>query len=145
MSTIVNRRDLDFLLYETLGLNELLDNERFSDYDRESIDAIFDLSQSIAEDHFQPFAAKLDANEPEYVDGKVEMIDEVAQALDAYRQAGLFCGYWRHAITLDGTSSTQCHVCVCEHVRFQLYFLNARRGEYAACLRFKEVNRKVLP
>lgn len=90
MSTIVNRRDLDFLLYETLGLDTLLENERFADYDRESIDAIFDLSQSLAEDHFQPFAAKLDANEPNYVDGKVEMIPEVAAALEAYREAGLF-------------------------------------------------------
>ena len=90
MSTIVNRRDLDFLLYETLGLAELLEDQRFADYDRESIDAIFDVSQSIAEDVFQPFAAKLDANEPEFVDGKVQIIPEVRQALDAYKDAGLF-------------------------------------------------------
>lgn len=90
MSTIVNRRDLDFLLYETLGLSELLQNERFADYDKESIDAIFDVSQSIAEDVFQPFAAKLDANEPQFVDGKVEIIPEVREALDAYKDAGLF-------------------------------------------------------
>jgi len=90
MSTIVNRRDLDFILYETLGLESLLKNERFADYDRESIDAIFDLSQSLAQDKFQPFAAKLDANEPIYVDGKVEIIAEVKQALDDYRDAGLF-------------------------------------------------------
>ena len=90
MSTIVNRRDLDFLLYETLGLDELLEAPRFADYDKEAIDAIFDLSQSIAEDVFQPFAAKLDANEPEYVDGKVTIIPEVRQALDAYKEAGLF-------------------------------------------------------
>ncbi len=94
MSTIVNRRDLDFLLYETLGLDELLKHERFSDYDKEAIDAIFDLSQSIAEDVFQPFAAKLDANEPQFVDGKVEIIPEVREALDAYKDAGLFAtGY----------------------------------------------------
>ena len=90
MSTIVNRRDLDFLLYETLGLGELLEDERFADYDKEAIDAIFDVSQSIAEDVFQPFAAKLDANEPEFVDGKVEIIPEVGEALNAYKEAGLF-------------------------------------------------------
>ena len=54
MSTIVNRRDLDFLLYETLGLNSLLSHPRFADYDKEAIDAIFDLSQSLAQDQFQP-------------------------------------------------------------------------------------------
>ena len=54
------------------------------------MDAILDLSQSIAEQKFQPFAAKLDANEPQYVDGKVESIPEVKEALDAYKEAGLF-------------------------------------------------------
>jgi len=90
MSTIVNRRDLDFLLYETLGLDALLTHQHYAEYDRDAINAIFDLSQSLAEDHFQPFAAKLDANEPQYVDGKVDIIPEVKAALDAYKEAGLF-------------------------------------------------------
>ncbi|MBX2847410.1 MAG: acyl-CoA dehydrogenase [Acidiferrobacterales bacterium] len=90
MSTIVNRRDLDFILYETLGLDSLLEQPRFADYDKEDIDAILDLSQSIAETKFQPFAAKLDANEPRFVDGKVELIAEVKEALMAYKEAGLF-------------------------------------------------------
>jgi butyryl-CoA dehydrogenase len=87
---IVNRRDLDFLMYETLGLDELLQHPRYSEYDRESIDAILDLSQQLGEDVFLPFAAKLDANEPKFVDGKVESIPEVKHALDAYKEAGLF-------------------------------------------------------
>ena len=94
MSTIVNRRDLDFLMYETHNLDELLEHQRYSDYDRESIGAILDLSQSMAEDVFQPFAGHLDQNEPKYVDGKVEMIPEVKEALTAYKDAGLFAsGY----------------------------------------------------
>ena len=90
MSTIVNRRDLDFLMYETLHLDELLLSERYQDYDREAITAILDLAQSLAEEKFQPFAAHLDQNEPKYVNGKVELIPEVKQALDAYQEAGLF-------------------------------------------------------
>ena len=94
MSTIVNRRDLDFLMYETHNLDELLERERYSDYDRESVAAILDLSQSIAENVFQPFAGYLDQNEPQYVDGKVEIIPEVKEALTAYKEAGLFAsGY----------------------------------------------------
>jgi butyryl-CoA dehydrogenase len=94
MSTIVNRRDLDFLLYETLGMETLLENERFADYDREAIEAILDVSQSIAEEHYQPSAGKLDANEPEFINGKVEIIPEVKQALTEYKNAGLFAaGY----------------------------------------------------
>lgn len=90
MSTIVNRRDLDFLMYETLHLDKLLLSERYQDYDREAITAILDLAQSLAEEKFQPFAAHLDQNEPKYVDGKVELIPEVKEALDAYQEAGLF-------------------------------------------------------
>jgi len=94
MSTIVNRRDLDFLMYETHNLDELLERERYIDYDRESVGAILDLSQSMAEDIFQPFAGHLDQNEPQYVDGKVEIIPEVKEALTAYKDAGLFAsGY----------------------------------------------------
>jgi len=73
-----------------MNLDKVLENKRYSDYDREAIEAIFDLSQSLAEKQYQPFAAKLDANEPVFVDGKVEMIRDVKQALDAYRDAGLF-------------------------------------------------------
>ena len=43
MSMIVNRRDLDFMFYEALDLDNLLKSERYSDYDRESLDAMFDL------------------------------------------------------------------------------------------------------
>ena len=89
MSMIVNRRDLDFVLYETLGLDKILESERYADYDRESLDAIMDLCQAIAEDQFLPCAAKLDANEPKFVDGKVETISELKEAIAAYREAGL--------------------------------------------------------
>ena len=89
MSMIVNRRDLDFVLYETLGLDKILESERYADYDRESLDAIMDLCQTIAEDQFLPCAAKLDENEPKFVDGKVETISELKEAIAAYQEAGL--------------------------------------------------------
>ena len=89
MSMIVNRRDLDFVLYETLGLDKILESDRYADYDRESLDAIMDLCQTIAEDQFLPCAAKLDANEPKFVDGKVETISELKEAIAAYQEAGL--------------------------------------------------------
>ena len=89
MSMIVIRRDLDFVLYETLGLDKILESERYADYDRESLDAIMDLCQTIAEDQFLPCAAKLDENEPKFVDGKVETISELKEAIAAYQEAGL--------------------------------------------------------
>lgn len=90
MSMIVNRRDLNFLMYETLGLDEILKSERYADYDDDAVEAMLDLAQTIAEEKFLPSAGLLDANEPEFVDGKVRLIPEVADAIDAYREAG-FC------------------------------------------------------
>ena len=89
MSMIVNRRDLDFVLYETLGLEKILESERYVDYDRESLDAMLDLCQTVAEDQFLTCASKLDANEPKFVDGKVETISELKDAIAAYQEAGL--------------------------------------------------------
>ena len=89
MSMIVNRRDLDFVLYETLGLDKILQSERYGDYDRESLDSMLDLCQTVAEEEFLTCAAKLDANEPKFVDGKVETIPELKRAISAYQEAGL--------------------------------------------------------
>ena len=89
MSTIVNRRDLDFMFYEALSLDQVLQSDHYADYDRESLDAMFDLCQSIAEEEFLPCAGKLDANEPQFVNGEVETIPEVKQAISAFKEAGL--------------------------------------------------------
>ncbi|MGB2040696.1 MAG: acyl-CoA dehydrogenase [Porticoccaceae bacterium] len=89
MSMIVNRRDIDFMFYEALGLDQMLQSERYADYDRDSLDAMFDLCQSIAEEEFLPCAGKLDANEPQFVNGEVETIPEVKQAISAFKEAGL--------------------------------------------------------
>ena len=88
MSMIVNRRDLDFYLYEMFDLETLLGTARYGDFDRETIDAVLDSAQQIAEEAFLPFAQKLDENEPKFVDGKVELIPEVSEALAAYAEAG---------------------------------------------------------
>ena len=37
MSMIVNRRDIDFMFYEALGLDQMLQSERYADYDRDSL------------------------------------------------------------------------------------------------------------
>ena len=89
MSEIVNRRDIDFLMYETFDLDRILQSDRYGDYDRESITAILDLAQSVAEDTYLPSAAQLDANEPKFVDGKAITDPATKVGLDAYNEAGL--------------------------------------------------------
>lgn len=90
MSMIVNRRDLDFLLYEFMDIEALFETPRYNAYDRESLSAIFDTAQAIAEEKYLSCASKLDANEPTFKEGKVSLIPEVKEALDAYRESGFF-------------------------------------------------------
>ncbi|MEX1034209.1 MAG: acyl-CoA dehydrogenase [Cellvibrionaceae bacterium] len=88
MSTVINRRDLDFLLYEFLNVEEVCERDLYADHDRASFDAVLDLAQQIAEEKFAPIAAKLDENEPEFDGEKVHILPEVKEAHNAYIEAG---------------------------------------------------------
>lgn len=89
MSTIVDRRNLEFTLFEMLELETLLFSERFAHCDRATIDQILDSAQRLAEDLYLPSAARLDAVPPLLADGGVEILPEVGAALAAYAEAGL--------------------------------------------------------
>ncbi|MGB6117611.1 MAG: acyl-CoA dehydrogenase [Mesorhizobium sp.] len=90
MSKIVNRRDLDFVLFEMLEVEGLLAHPRFATYDRAAIGQMLDTAQAMAEDIFLPIAALVDANEPQFVDGNAVVPKETAGALRAYAEAGFF-------------------------------------------------------
>ena len=87
---IVDRRDLDFVLFELLGVERLLERPRFAAYDRGAIRQMLDTAQQIAEAKFLPCAAEVDADEPAFVDGKVRMPAATGEALRAFAQAGFF-------------------------------------------------------
>ena len=87
-SKLLNRRDLDFILYELLDVEALTKRERFAEHSRETFDAAIDTAARIAEEKFAPHNRKADLNEPRFDGKKVEMIPEVKEALDAFRQAG---------------------------------------------------------
>ena len=86
----MNRRDVEFLLYEWLDVPALVERERYADHSRETFDAVLDLSEQLATDHFGPLNAIVDANEP-FVgdDGKVVLPPELGRALAAYSASGL--------------------------------------------------------
>jgi hypothetical protein len=83
-SLILSRRDLDFLLHEWLDVESLTNRPRFADHSRETFDAVLDLAEQIATEHFAPHNRTADENEPRMVDGRVEMIPEVARALKMF-------------------------------------------------------------
>lgn len=88
MDKLINRRDLDFILYEVLKVDELVARDRYSAHDRETFDAVIDAAHKLAVEQFEPHAAALDASEPVYEDGRVSIIPAVKTALDSYCEAG---------------------------------------------------------
>ena len=89
-SLILSRRDLDFILYEWLEVERLTQRARFADHDRVSFDGVLDTCAQLAADMFAPHNRKADQNEPTFDGERVTMIPEVAEALAAFREAGLF-------------------------------------------------------
>jgi alkylation response protein AidB-like acyl-CoA dehydrogenase len=89
-SRIMSRRDLEFLLFEWLDAEALTTRPRYSEHDRDTFDAVLDLSEQIATEHFAPLNQLADATEP-YVgdDGAVVLPPEVGRALAAYTDSGL--------------------------------------------------------
>jgi butyryl-CoA dehydrogenase len=88
VSALINRRDLDFLLYEFLNVPALCRHARFAQHDRATFESVIDAAHTLAEEKFLPFAAKLDANEPHFDGERVHIIPEVKEALAAYIEGG---------------------------------------------------------
>jgi alkylation response protein AidB-like acyl-CoA dehydrogenase len=88
-SNLLSRRDLDFLLYEWLRVDELTKLERFAEHSRETFDGVLDLCEQLATRYFAPHNKKGDANEPSFNGEKVTVIPEVKEALDAFAKADL--------------------------------------------------------
>ncbi len=88
-STILSRRDLDFLLYEWLRVEELTTRERFAEHSRETFDGVLDLCEQVAERYFAPHNKLSDAHEPQFDGTTVTVIPEVKEAIDAFAKADL--------------------------------------------------------
>ena len=88
MSVLINRRDIEFLLYECLDVTSLCSHERYKEHDQQTFNAVLETTEQIAEQQFLTHAAKLDENEPQFDGERVHIIPEVKQALDTYCEAG---------------------------------------------------------
>ncbi|MCZ8382575.1 acyl-CoA dehydrogenase [Mycobacterium sp. CPCC 205372] len=88
-SVLLSRRDLDFLLYEWLQVEELTKSVRFAEHSKETFDGVLDLCEQLAERYFAPHNKKSDANEPTFDGQQVTLIPEVKRAWDAFATADL--------------------------------------------------------
>ena len=88
-SLLLSRRDLAFLLYEWLDVEQLCKRPRHAEHTRDTFDAVLDLAEQVATEHFAPHNKSSDANEPHVVDGEVVLVPDVKRALDVFADTGL--------------------------------------------------------
>lgn len=87
---LIPRRDLEFLLYDWLHIEELLEKPEYLDHSRETVDAVLDLSERLACDMFLPHYRKSDIEEPRLDGDRVRILPEIGAALQQYAALGLF-------------------------------------------------------
>ncbi|MEV6333673.1 acyl-CoA dehydrogenase [Nocardia vinacea] len=88
-SNLISRRDLDFLLYEWLRVEELTALPRFTEHSRDTFDGFLDLCEDLATRHFATHNKRNDSNEPTFDGETVTIIPEVKAAIEAFTKANL--------------------------------------------------------
>lgn len=90
-NTVINRRDMDFLLRDWLDLGALLKRSRFAAHDMETVATTLDLAQKIAGNEIAPHLRASDTDEPRLdSDGRVVVHPEVKRAVRLIAESGLF-------------------------------------------------------
>ena len=84
----IDPRQLRFVSEELWPLSALLSYPRFDAHGLDTFQSVLDLSQRLALEKFAPHNRTSDLNEPHLLHGRVQIIPEVKQALDAYAEAG---------------------------------------------------------
>ena len=88
-STLISRRDVEFLLYEWLDIENLTGRRRYREHSRETFDGLLDLCEDLATRYFAPHNKKNDAQEPAFDGERVTINPEVKEAIDAFAKADL--------------------------------------------------------
>ena len=91
--TLLNARDMDFLLYEFLNTESLLSLPRYSDHSREVFDATLDTAERLARNFYANHYSKGDACEPVFDGEKVQLIPEIHRAFAAVTEFGLMAAH----------------------------------------------------
>ncbi|MEZ4608551.1 MAG: acyl-CoA dehydrogenase [Deinococcales bacterium] len=90
------RRELEFLLYECLGAEELFSRERYLEHSRETADDVLDMAQRIAENLLAPHNVKGDREEPHFDGERVHLIPETKVAWEGVARAGFIAATFDH-------------------------------------------------
>ncbi|WP_226702489.1 acyl-CoA dehydrogenase [Microbulbifer elongatus] len=90
----LRNRDIEFLLYEFLDTEALLQRPRYQEHSREIFDATLNTARTIADKYFADHYTKGDAQEPTFDGEEVTLIDETKAAWDAFAEAGFLAAHY---------------------------------------------------
>ena len=88
-ATLMNERDLEFMLYELFDSESLIERSRYQDHDRQTFNEVINTAKAIAEKHFLPIRQKLDTHQPTFDGKKVTLIPELKPAIEAVIASGI--------------------------------------------------------
>jgi alkylation response protein AidB-like acyl-CoA dehydrogenase len=88
-STLLSRRDLDFLLFEWLRVDELTKRQRFADHTTETFADVLTLCEELAARYFAPHYKLSDIEEPAFDGQSVTVLPEIKEGLRAFGDAEL--------------------------------------------------------
>ena len=88
-ATLMNERDIEFMLYELFDSEALIRRPRYQDHDRQTFNEVINTAKLVAEKHFLPIRQKLDSHQPTFDGKKVTLIPELKPAIDALIDSGI--------------------------------------------------------
>jgi alkylation response protein AidB-like acyl-CoA dehydrogenase len=86
---IFSRKNLDFTLFEVLGIKDLLMYDYFKSHDIETINFSLDMATDIAEKILRQVYVDSDRKQPELIEGQVKVHQGVHTFFKAFAEAGL--------------------------------------------------------
>lgn len=89
MAKVICSETLDFFLFDVFDANQVLEFDRFKEYDNTSIELFFQSIRDIAENELLPIYSKMDKEKAYFKDGKVHVLPELGKAVRAIADSGI--------------------------------------------------------
>ena len=94
MANTISERELEFLLYEFLDSESLLQRPRYTEHSREVFNATLETARQLAEDLLAPHLRQGDEDEPTFVEGRARVVAPTRAAWQAIADAGFLSAHW---------------------------------------------------
>jgi len=88
----VDLETLKFLLYNVHSVQDVLDQERYADYDKESIDLLLNSVKDFSDKELFPYFREMDENPAHFKDGEIVVHPQVNKYMKAGGEMGFIAG-----------------------------------------------------